>query len=171
MGTNKRTNRNAVCATAMAIVLLLPACLYFRMGDTWHLSVRANPHAAEIPNTDFPCQGAISATVDLGRVGTITASARPSEQGASAVLRHAGTVLAGQAVSVEAICTDELGAEIGFVRIEGHVLRPGHDSGAASTSVRPGLTAGDDRSYCLTASTSRGVAPCVWSRDIEPAGG
>jgi len=162
--------RVASIITAAAALLLLPACLYFRMGDTWYLSVRANPREVEIPFSEFPCQGAISATLDFGRVGTITASARPPDLGAEAVLRHEQTVLAGQAIAVEATCTDALGAEIGFVRVDGHVLRPGHDSGAASTWVQPGLTVDDDRSYCLPATTSRGVPPCVWSRDIEAAG-
>lgn len=163
--SNRLTDKLAPAVAVLGALLILGGCLYFQMGDTWHLRVKANPHEFGVPTSELPCQGAISASINFGRVGIITASAAPEDLGDGAVLRHEKTVRPGQPVTVEAVCTDALGNEVGYSRVEGRVLRPGHNAGAASTYVQPGFVGGS-LDYCLDATETRGLPPCVWSRDI-----
>lgn len=130
------------------------------MGDRWLLLVHAKAPDEDVPPAVPVCPGALTATIDFGRGRTLSAAATPQEPFAQVLFRHDGSVVPGHDIVVEATCTDDLGEEIGYARLEGTVNRPMADSLDATTRVYPWLD-GDEVSQDCRATTSRGIRPCI----------
>lgn len=154
---------------AVAFIVLVSGCIGRSMGDSWSLHVFAG-EGTEVPPSEMLCQGSIKASVQFNSGQSLSAFATPDKPYDHARLKHDGAISPGQAVTIEAVCNDEFGNEVGYSKVKGRVTRPEGFKRNASTSVWPwseGLSSGD---LCLYAAVTRGLPPCVtdYGGNVQP---
>lgn len=116
------------------------------------------------------CGGSLTASVvvpgkvDLAAIATHDTSSHHYDE-----VVHDGTVQVGDSVVIEANCYDADGSEVGYARVEGHVIMPPYSKYGGNTYVTPAVLPGKERMEgCLQTVEIRGAAPCISELMVAP---
>ena len=159
-------------ASTVLLLFLLTGCLP-NIGTKWVLHVVNTSTSGTREGVLAVCGGRLTASVTVpGRLRLSAVATHGDDYSGFVEVVHDRAVRIGDPVIIEASCHDTGGAEVGYARVEGHIIPPPYPRYlyGGHTFVSPAARPGAERNEtCLSPTEARGAAPCISEPMVAPS--